>query len=48
MSEITKSSLLSELHSVIGGAYCSYKLSEEAWNYWLELVKLIQEGEKER
>ncbi len=44
MSEITKSSLLSELHLVIGGAYCSYKLSEEAWNFWLKMF-LNQEEE---
>ncbi len=40
-----KEQLLRELSLVIGGQYASYKLSEEAWNYWLELVKLIQEGE---
>jgi len=43
-----KEELLREISLVVGGQYASYKLSEEAWNYWLELVKLIQEGEKER
>jgi hypothetical protein len=41
-----KEELLKEISLVVGGEYASYKLSEEAWNYWLELVKLIQVGEK--
>jgi hypothetical protein len=41
-----KEELLREIFLVVGGQYASHKLSEEAWNYWLELVKLIQEGEK--
>ena len=46
MNRVTgKEELLREIFLVVGGEYASYKLSEEAWNYWLELVKLIQEGE---
>ncbi len=46
MNKITDNKeLLKEISLVIGGEYASYKLSEEAWNYWLEIVKLIQEGE---
>jgi hypothetical protein len=38
--------LLREIFVVVGGEYASHKLSEEAFNYWLEIVKLIQ-GQKE-
>ncbi len=43
MNKITDNKeLLREISLVIGGEYASYKLSEEAWNYWLEIVKLIK------
>jgi hypothetical protein len=45
VNKVIEPALLRELSLVIGGEYASYKLSEEAWNYWLEIVKLIQEGE---
>ena len=45
MNKVIEPALLRELSLVIGGQYASYKLSEEAWNYWLELIKLFQEEE---
>jgi hypothetical protein len=45
VNKVIEPALLRELSLVIGGQYASYKLSEEAWNYWLELIKLIQEEE---
>lgn len=38
MNEVREPDLLSELHLAIGGVYCSYKLSEEAWNLWLKML----------
>jgi len=36
---------LRELQGLIGNAYCSNKLSEEAFNHWLKLANLNQEEE---
>lgn len=37
---------LKELMDVIGDAYCRYKLSEDTFNYWLQIVaKLSDEKE---
>jgi len=41
MSEAIQSTdkkLFMEIFTVVGGAYASYQLSEDAWNYWLKLV----------
>ena len=45
MNKVIEPTLLRELSLVIGGQYASYKLSEEAWNYWLKLANLNQEEE---
>ena len=46
MNRVTgKEELLREIFLVVGGEYASYKLSEEAWNYWLKLANLNQEEE---
>jgi hypothetical protein len=45
VNKVIEPALLRELSLVIGGQYASYKLSEEAWNYWLKLANLNQEEE---
>lgn len=45
MNKVMDPALLRELHGVIANAYGSYKLSEEAFDYWLKLANLNQEEE---
>ena len=45
MNKVIEPALLRELQRVIGNAYCSNKLSEEAFNHWLKLANLNQEEE---
>jgi hypothetical protein len=45
MNKVIEPALLRELQGLIGNAYCSNKLSEEAFNHWLKLANLNQEEE---
>jgi hypothetical protein len=40
MKEYSKE--VKELHDLIGGAYCTFELSEAAFNYWLKLAGLSE------
>jgi hypothetical protein len=43
MNKVIEPALLRELQGLIGNAYCSYRLSEEAYRHWLKLANLNQE-----
>ena len=45
MNKVIEPALLRELQGLIGNAYCSNKLSEEAFDHWLKLANLNQEEE---
>jgi hypothetical protein len=45
MNKVIERALLRELQGIIGNAYCSNKLSEEAFDHWLKLANLNQEEE---
>lgn len=45
MNKVIERALLRELQGIIGNAYGSNKLSEEAFDHWLKLANLNQEEE---
>ena len=45
VNKVIEPALLRELQGIIGNAYGSNKLSEEAFDHWLKLANLNQEEE---